>query len=79
MEQSELSSLIAKLKIAYPGYFKGFSQMEIIAMVNLYDEQLKEYPYQVVAKVIDNIISNSKFMPAVSEIKKACDNFISKY
>ena len=45
MEQSVLSSIIAKLKIAYPNYFKNLSQLEIVGMVELYKENLSEYDF----------------------------------
>lgn len=79
MEQSELSKIVATLKIAYPGHFKDLKQMDIVAMVNLFDMQLEGYPYEVVNKAIYNIIGKSKFMPSLSEIKEECESCISKY
>ena len=79
MDQSELSKIIATLKIAYPGHFKNLKSTDIVAMVNLYGNQLKGYSYGVVNKAINNIISSSKFMPSISDIRDECYLCIERY
>ena len=72
MEQSELSSIIAKLKIAYPNYFKNLSQLEIVGMVELYKENLREYDLTIVNNAIREIIKTYRYMPAISDIVDEC-------
>ncbi len=79
MEQSELSKLIATLKIAYPSHFKDYKQMDIVALVNLYANQFDGYPYEVVNKAIYNLIGKSKYMPSISDIKEECQVCVSNY
>lgn len=79
MEQSELSRIVATLKIAYPNYFKELKQMDIVAMVNLYNIQLDGYTFEVVNKAVTNIIGKSKFMPSIADIKEECEACISRY
>lgn len=79
MEQSELSKVVATLKIAYPGHFKEFKSVDVIAFVNLLSIELEGYPYEVVNKAVYNIVGKSKFMPSISDIKDECKNCVDKY
>jgi len=76
MEQSQLSNLIAMLKIAYPYYFKDFEipghDKDFIAFVAMFKNQIGMYDYEVVFKAIQKIISYSKFFPSFSELKEEC-------
>lgn len=73
MKQSKLvSSIIAKLKIAYPYYFKDLTDEEFVGLVSMYQEQIVGYRPEVIIKSVNNIISNSRFMPTVAEILENC-------
>lgn len=75
MEQSKLiSSFIAKLKIAYPYYFKDLTDEEFIGMVNLYQENLSVYRSSTLSEALKKIIRNNKFMPSMKEIIDTCEN-----
>lgn len=73
MDQSELSKIIAKLKIAYAYYFKELDEDLIVAMASLFYENLKDYEYERVNKAINNIIRKSKYMPSISDILEEID------
>ena len=80
MEQSKLiSSVIAKLRIAYPYYFKDLDEEMILGMVKMYQDQLAGYDYEIVINAIDNIIKTSKYMPTIAEILENCENKISSF
>lgn len=79
MEQSELSKIVATLKIAYPGHFRDLTAVDIVGMVNLLGNQLEGYSYDVVNKAVNNIIGKSKFMPSISDIKDECVLCIDRY
>lgn len=79
MEQSELSKIVATLKIAFPSYFKELTSLDIVGMVNLYANQLEGYTFDVVNKAVDNLIGKLKYMPSISEIKDECALCIREY
>lgn len=80
MEISKLvSSIIAKLKIAYPYYFKELNDEEFIGLTGMYQEQLGCYDYEIVMRAINKIIKTSKFMPTIAEILDNCENQVSSY
>ena len=75
MEQSKLISVfIAKLKVAYPNYFKDLSNEQMIDLITLYQDMLGEYNEQTLNQVAKEIIKTKKYMPSVSEIIELCDN-----
>lgn len=80
MEQSKLISLVvAKLKVAYPYYFKELKQIEFVGLTNMYQEQIVGYTPEIVLKAIDEIIKTSKFMPSIAEILERCDSQVKTY
>lgn len=80
MEQSKLiSGVMAKLRIAYPYYFKDLDEELILGMVKVYQEQLVGYTSEIVLKAIDEIIRTSKFMPSIAEILEKCDSQVKTY
>lgn len=80
MEQSKLISLaVAKLKVAYPYYFKELKQIEFVGLTNMYREQIVGYTPEIVLKAIDEIIRTSKFMPSIAEILEKCDSQVKTY
>ena len=75
MEQSKLISVfIAKLKMAYPNYFKDLSNQQMLDLIALYQDMLGNYNEQTLDKVAKDIIKTKKYMPSMSEIIELCDN-----
>ena len=75
MEQSKLISLIiAKLKLAYPYYFKDLTDEEFAGLFSLYQEELVGYNDATLTSAIKSIIRQNKFMPTIKEILDACEN-----
>lgn len=72
MEQSFCSSMIAKLKVAFPYYFKDMSKEEIYEMIRTYKDSLNYNPI-IIESAIKEIIKTSKFMPSIGEIIEACE------
>ena len=56
MEESELSKLIVKFKIAYPQFFRDMTKEDVLGLIAMYKEQLNGYSYNLVSKAIDKII-----------------------
>ena len=75
MEKSKLiSSFIAKLKIAYPSFFKEMSKEYLIEMITMYQVMLKDYNEETLNNAIKKIIKTKKFMPSISEIIDICED-----
>lgn len=72
MEQSQLGKVVATLKVAYPYAFKEMKSIDVLALTQLYDKKLKEYPYNIVMMAVDKIIEKSPTMPSISDIIKEC-------
>ena len=65
MEQSKLiSGVIAKLRIAYPYYFKDLDEDMLMGLIKMYQ---------------DEIIRTSKFMPTIAEILEKCNGQAKTY
>lgn len=80
MEQSKLiSGVIAKLRIAYPYYFKELDENMLMGLIKMYQEQITGYTPEIVLKAIDEIIRISKFMPTIAEILDRCDGQAKTY
>lgn len=74
MEQSRLiSSAIAKLKIAYPYYFKELKTEELAGMISMYQEFLSGYNELTLNNAIKSIIAKSKYMPSINELINECE------
>lgn len=74
MEQSKLISvIIAKLKIAYPYYFKDLTDEEFAGLFSLYQEELIGYNEETITSAIKYIIRQNKFMPTIKEILDECE------
>lgn len=69
-----ISSFIAKLKMAYPYYFKDFNEEDTLDMVMMYQEMLGSYNEATLNEVAKKIITTKKYMPSISEIIELCDN-----
>lgn len=69
MEQSKLSSIvIAKLKIAYPYFFKDLTTEEFAEMIAMYQEELGNLQPSILLLAIKQIIRTSKYMPSLADI-----------
>lgn len=73
MEQSSFIKIVNVLKIAYPYYFKDLDKESSQAFMQLYYTKLKKYRYEIVAKAIDNIITNNNYMPTLAEVINECN------
>ncbi len=80
MEQSKLiSRVIAKLRIAYPYYFKELDEEMLLGLIKMYQDQITGYTPEIVLKAIDEIIRTSKFMPTIADILEKCDSQAKTY
>lgn len=79
MGQSDFSKIINVMRVAYPYYFKDLDESSMKMFMQLYFKKLKKYDYQIVAKAIDNIITNNNYMPTLAEIIKECDKEYKNY
>lgn len=80
MEQSKLISVvIARLKIAYPYYFKDLTDEEFLGLVSMYQEELGSFHPVALLNAIKVIIRNNKFMPTfadiIDEYRKSLKNY----
>ena len=63
MEQSRLiSSVIAKLKIAYPYYFKELKTEELAGMISMYQEELSGYNELTLVSAVRSLIRKNKLV-----------------
>ena len=69
-----ISSFIAKLKMAYPYYFKDFNEEDTLDMVMMYQEMLGSYNEATLNEVAKKIITTKKSMPSIAEILEICEN-----
>lgn len=76
MEQSniKITKLIAKLKIAYPHYFRDLKPEELIELYGLYQEELNIYDEDTLNKSIKQLIRTKQYMPSLNEIIEECEN-----
>lgn len=75
METSNLiSSVILKLKLAYPSYFNKLTDEELIALAQMYKDELSGYNEKTLNIAIKNLIRTSKYMPSLNEIIQECDS-----
>ena len=74
MEQSKLiSGVIAKLKIAFPYYFKELKTEELAGMIAMYQEELGGYNELTLSTAVKSIIRKNKFMPTLKELLDECE------
>jgi len=75
MEKSNLiSSVILKLKLAYPSYFNKLTDEELIALAQMYKDELSKYNEKTLNVAIKNVIRSSKYMPSLNEIIEECES-----
>ena len=74
MEVSNLiNNVVMRLKIAYPSYFSRLSNEELIALVQIYKEELNGYNDKVLNSAVRQLIRTSKYMPTLNEIINECE------
>lgn len=74
MDQSKLiSSVIARLRVAYPHQFKDYNDEMLLGLVKLYQDNLIGYRPETIVTSIDEIIKEFKFMPTIAEIIEKCE------
>ena len=78
-QQKLVSSLIAKLRLAYPYYFKDLDEDMILGLVGMFNDSLCYYSPQCLNAAINSIIKESKFMPTIAEIIEKCDSCIGHF
>ena len=75
METSNLiSSVILKLKLAYPSYFNKLTDEELIALAQMYKDELSSYNEKTLNIAIKNLIRSNKYMPSLNEIISECES-----
>jgi hypothetical protein len=75
MEKSNLiSSIILKLKLAYPSYFNKLTDEELIALAQMYKDELSKYNEKTLNIAIKNAIRSYKYMPSLNEIIEECES-----
>lgn len=75
METSNLiSSVILKLKLAYPSYFNKLTDEELIALAQMYKDELSTYNEKTLNIAIKNLIRSNKYMPSLNEIISECES-----
>lgn len=77
--QKLISVVIAKLKIAYPYYFKDLTDEEFIGLVSMYQEELGDFNPTALLNAIKIIIRNNKYMPTLADIISEYKNSLKKY
>ena len=71
--KKNISSFVARLKVAYPYYFKELTDEEFMALVNMYEEELAIYNEKTLSTAVKTIIRKYKFMPSLKEILDECE------
>lgn len=68
MTREDTVKIMAVIKVAYPGYYKDASKVDIAAAVNLWFSMLSDEPYGVVETAIKRLIAVNKWPPTISEV-----------
>lgn len=81
METSNLiSSIILKLKLAYPSYFSTLLDEELVALAQMYKDELGKYSETTLNTSVRNAIRKCKYMPSLKELIDECEaNKTHKY
>ena len=75
MNQSKsISIILARLKLAYPYYFKNLNDEEFIGLISMFQDGLEDYSNNnILLEAVKSIIKKSKFMPTIKEIIDECE------
>lgn len=69
MNKEETTKVLAILKAAYPNNFKGMTETDARATVNVWQTEFSEIPADVVLIAVYKAISVSEFPPTVAAIR----------
>lgn len=70
MNKEETTRILAILKAAYPNNYKGMTETDARATVNVWQTEFSEIPVDVVLIAVYKAISVSEFPPTVAAIRK---------
>ena len=70
MNKEETTKVLAILKAAYPNNYKGMTETDARATVNVWQTEFAEIPVDVVLIAVYKAISVSEFPPTVAAIRK---------
>ena len=70
MNKEETTKVLAILKAAYPNNYKGMTETDARATVNVWQTEFSEIPADVVLIAVYKAISVSEFPPTVAAIRK---------
>lgn len=72
MKKSETRMVLAVLVVAFPAFYRGISEADTEAALNLWHQQFLEYPYEVVEKAVQALISTKVegYPPTIGEVKE---------
>lgn len=76
MKKTELATLLDKLQIAYPFFYKD-TDKTVNQIVNLWYEFLGDKEYRIVDKAIYNIIKTNDKPPTISMVVEEVDKLIA--
>jgi Loader and inhibitor of phage G40P len=62
--ESEVEEVLITLQAAYPSY----KPVSVGAMVDIYTKKLSRFPIGALKQAVDQVIDESKFFPAISEL-----------
>jgi len=72
MTRSEVNKLLGLMKANYPHAFRQMSQQEKYMLLNTWTLTLSELNGDIVLLAVMQLISTSKWMPTVAEIREQC-------
>lgn len=72
MTRNETKTVLAVLRVAYPGFYKGLTDDETTATINLWAEMFQDEPAPVVGAAVKAMVAirTSNFPPCIGEIKE---------
>ena len=70
MNEKETIQFLAAVKLAYPSSFKDIDKTTKLATVNMWMNNFKHTPYQIMSMALDKHIKTSPFEPKIADIMK---------
>ncbi len=72
MNKSETAKIMAVLKTSYPQYYRGMSDDELTAAVNLWQSMFDDTPYRTVAAGVKAFLATDVkgFPPSIGQVKE---------
>ena len=72
MTREEVNTLLALMKVNYSNAFRGMSRQERMLLLKTWTITLQDLDASVVMIAVMQLISESKWMPSVAEIREKC-------